>query len=376
MASFAQFIERGPFFIGGNIVTDYKLYHYVAGTTSLLDLWTDRAKSSTTAQPLLADANGLFSAYGDGLYKFVLKTAAETTVYTWDNVSIIDQDVIGEGAALASAATLVLGTDGNFFHVTGTTEISAISGDIHRVTLVFDGILNLAHSGNLFLNGAIDHVTEANEVKEFINDGAGVWREIAITIGQNVIDIKIKKAIPRLRLIDTTDGQEYDFAVGAGDLGLQENTGTEGSPTWTNIAYYDKSLTTWNLVGQTVLTPTITTFASATHTHLNAAGGGLLGASSVGTTQVKTTATGTTTTANFTGNVGLVHTFTVTGVRIGEFTITPSAPTDVGTCHLEPHRVALAAATTGLWKLTIDGDGTGAGSLTVTVTWDVLGTVA
>ena len=375
MATFAQFFERGPFFIGGNIVTDYKLYHYVAGTTSLLNLWTDRAKSSATAQPLLADANGLFSAYGDGLYKFVLKTAAETTVYTWDNVSIIDQDVIGEGAALASAATLVLGTDGNFFHVTGTTEISAISGNIHRVTLIFDDILNLAHSGNLFLNGAIDHLTEANEVKEFINDGAGVWREIAITIGQNVIDIKIKKAIPRLRLIDTTDGQEYDVAVSGGDLGLQENTGTEGAPSWTNIAYYDKSLATWNLVGQTVLTPTIATFANALHGHVNAAGGGLLGANTVGVTQVKVASTGTWLSANFTGTAGTVQEFTVTGTRIGDFTITPDA--GIGNITLTPWAPANSgSAHVGKWQMTVDNTGAdGGGSSQVTVSWNILGTV-
>ena len=84
MASFGQFDQIGPLTnaIGGG----WKLYHYVVGTTTTKDLWSDRDKQTTVAQPLQADANGVVSFYGDGLYDFVVKDANGVLLYTWEKV--------------------------------------------------------------------------------------------------------------------------------------------------------------------------------------------------------------------------------------------------------------------------------------------------
>ena len=120
--------------------------------------------------------------------------------------------------------------------------------------------------------------------------------------------------------------------------------------------------------------PTIGDFTNAAHSHLNATGGGLLGSDSVGTTQVKTTAASHTTAA-FNADSGVNEVFTVTGTRIGDFTIS-SSDSNRGTCHLYQVRES-GAATTAVtkWNIIVDNDGVDASSGTVTVGWYILGTV-
>lgn len=89
MTATAQFRSFGPFFLNGALVTAPHIFHYAAGTSTLKDAYADRGKLATVAQPLVGDANGLASAYWDGLYKLIVKTSDEATILaTWDNVKI------------------------------------------------------------------------------------------------------------------------------------------------------------------------------------------------------------------------------------------------------------------------------------------------
>lgn len=88
-----------------------------------------------------------------------------------------------KGASIASAATLTLGTDGNLFHVTGSTgPITAISnpapGSGTQIVLIFDSTPTLTHSANLYLMGATNYTAVANDVMVLEYDGASVWREV------------------------------------------------------------------------------------------------------------------------------------------------------------------------------------------------------
>lgn len=85
-----------------------------------------------------------------------------------------------KGANLASASTLTLGTDGNYFVVTGTTTIAGLSsleaGTI--IVLRFSGALTLTHSDPaLVLLGATNATTTAGDMYWFVSDGGGNWRE-------------------------------------------------------------------------------------------------------------------------------------------------------------------------------------------------------
>lgn len=187
MSTYGQLITFGPYFNGGLLCT-LRCFHYIVGTTTLKDVYLDREKASTAAQPVVSDANGIAAFYADGLYKFRIDGATDgvtyTTLYTFDKWAVNDQSLSlsGEGAALASASTITLGTDGDFFHITGSTgPIIALSGTQTRVTLVFDSTPTLTHSGNLLLQNGANYTAVANDVCVFVNEGAGVWREVSRT---------------------------------------------------------------------------------------------------------------------------------------------------------------------------------------------------
>jgi len=84
-----------------------------------------------------------------------------------------------KGADVASATALSLGTDGNYFDITGTTSITSIDtvavGTV--IKLHFDAIVTLTHHAtDLILPGAKDILTNAGDEAEFIEYAAGDWR--------------------------------------------------------------------------------------------------------------------------------------------------------------------------------------------------------
>ena len=82
-----------------------------------------------------------------------------------------------KGGDIPSASTLVIDTDGNYFDITGTTGITAMTVDAgRRFTLQFDGAVVLTHGSSLYLPGAVNFTTEANDSLEFIATAANTVR--------------------------------------------------------------------------------------------------------------------------------------------------------------------------------------------------------
>ena len=177
MSTFAQRSQLGPFFSSGALNGAAKLYHYAAGTSTLKDIWTDRSMSTTLAQPFVADADGVFNFFADGLYKIVITDAAGITLYTLDNWQFIDRTdpTFGEGTVIASSTTIAVGPE-IFTHVSGSTNIDTITGTIPFVWLAFDGNLTLNYSATLLTPGSRNRKVLTGDVVFFLNDGAGVWR--------------------------------------------------------------------------------------------------------------------------------------------------------------------------------------------------------
>ncbi len=89
MASTAQFAQ---FVLDTETVgAGWKLYHYNPGLLTTKDVWEQRAKSTTAAQPLVADENGVVSGYFDGLYDLAVYNSDDELVYTWSSVSFFDE---------------------------------------------------------------------------------------------------------------------------------------------------------------------------------------------------------------------------------------------------------------------------------------------
>lgn len=63
-----------------------KVYTYNAGTSTPVSLFTASDKSTSATNPLILDAYGKAQVWADGRYKFVVKTSADVTLYTLDNL--------------------------------------------------------------------------------------------------------------------------------------------------------------------------------------------------------------------------------------------------------------------------------------------------
>jgi hypothetical protein len=87
------------------------------------------------------------------------------------------------GADLTAAGTLVLGTDGNYFHVLGAA--AAITGISSApagtpIMLVFEDFATLTHNAtNLVLTPAVSRVMVPGEPVIVVSDASGNWREIS-----------------------------------------------------------------------------------------------------------------------------------------------------------------------------------------------------
>jgi hypothetical protein len=94
----------------GNPLAGALLYFYSAGTTNDLEVYQEAAGTTPHAQPVVADASGLFAPVyvpGTTAFKTVLKTSAGVTVQTVDGITppilldTADQSVTG-GARIVS----------------------------------------------------------------------------------------------------------------------------------------------------------------------------------------------------------------------------------------------------------------------------------
>ena len=236
----------------GTPYSGVRLFHYVAGgTTTNKDVFSDAPMTSTAAQPFVGDTNGWIKVYGDGEYRFLVKSSVadgDLTLFDLDPIKLtaksatlrgenqaasypaatagnrgqffakttagnvvevgINKDGSGfsafqlqsdpytttvqwaKGADLASAATLTLGTDGNSFDVTGTTQISAIStktaGTWIRLRFISSGCTVVNNATSLRLRNGQNYSSSAGDVLDFYSIGSGNWQE---AMGrQNAVD--------------------------------------------------------------------------------------------------------------------------------------------------------------------------------------------
>lgn len=77
----------------GSVMPGGKVYTYQSGSSTPLATYSNEALSSANANPIVADANGflprIFGAKAT-LYRVVIKTSADVTIYTEDNVAAVE----------------------------------------------------------------------------------------------------------------------------------------------------------------------------------------------------------------------------------------------------------------------------------------------
>lgn len=173
----AQFMQLGPFFDQGVICGAAKLEHYEAGTSTLKNIYSDAAMTTTLPQPFVSDANGVFSFYADGFYKMVLKRSDGAVLHTWDNWKIIDQSqqTLSSGAPVPTGSNVTLG-DATWAHWTGSTNVQTLTGSALFYWAMADGNFTLVHSASLILPDSRNRKVNSGDVLFFINEGSGVFR--------------------------------------------------------------------------------------------------------------------------------------------------------------------------------------------------------
>lgn len=138
-----------------------------------------------------ADDTAIFVSEGSGNWRCIGGTIANLSAVADDPSPQLGGDLNAngnqikwsKGADVASAAALLVLTDGNYFDVTGTTTITSINscgGDgavASVIKLHFDGVLTLTHHPtNLNLPGGANITTAAGDEAEFVEYATGDWR--------------------------------------------------------------------------------------------------------------------------------------------------------------------------------------------------------
>lgn len=122
-----------------------KVYTYYAGTSTPVSLYTASDKSTLATNPLILDGNGRAQVWGDGRYKFVVKTSADVTLFTLDNLlyGFDDSTAIWCGAAggtgnavTVSAPSVTQYSEGTVSFVASATNTGAVTVNLNSLGAV------------------------------------------------------------------------------------------------------------------------------------------------------------------------------------------------------------------------------------------------
>lgn len=141
MGSTAQFKEFGPFYYNGQLVQSPRIYHYGAGTTVLLNAYSDRAKTLAAAQPIVGNSAGLVKAYFDGVYKLEIRLSDNATVVdTWDNVDLTEAPHVIRTSVLLEEITIA---DGDLYQSSIIPISGCVPGDFVMVSYTLGSLSGL-----------------------------------------------------------------------------------------------------------------------------------------------------------------------------------------------------------------------------------------
>jgi len=162
----------------------------------------------------------------DSMRDVTVVDAAKITTGAVPAAALTNVDLVEgtKGTDIVSAGTMVIGTDGGYFDITGTTGISTMTVAAGRVfTLQFDAVVTLTHSSTLYLSGAADFTTEANDHMTFISVAANDVRQI----GTGLKDGGSPVAAASVGLVSNIVEATYDLSTSAG---TQDITGAGFDP--------------------------------------------------------------------------------------------------------------------------------------------------
>ena len=111
MTTLSPYVFRQELDNNGTPLSGGKIYTYEAGTTTPKATYTDSTGNTANANPVILDSAGRCSIWlGDGGYKFVLKTSADVTISTVDNIGGSSDTAFGGEVNTLSSNTIINST--------------------------------------------------------------------------------------------------------------------------------------------------------------------------------------------------------------------------------------------------------------------------
>jgi len=149
--------------------------------------------ASIEAGSTLSGGLSIASTNGSGVIRFYTGGTTERARFTsLGHLTLVNRMQTAKGANVASANDLTLGNDGNVFHITGTTQINAITTTNWQagseIILIFDASVTVKNNTSgggstavMLLQGAADFSATANDVLKLIFDGTS-WYEVSRSV--------------------------------------------------------------------------------------------------------------------------------------------------------------------------------------------------
>lgn len=139
----------------GEALSGGKVYTYINGTSTLINLYTDRDQGGTATNPIVLDSSGRAEVYGAGIYKFVIYDSSDVLIetingleYQIDSVQVVTDLAESISEAGSDPTTLIINDEQTLSaNLTVPTNIVlqfTRSGSINRSTYT------------LTINGEID----------------------------------------------------------------------------------------------------------------------------------------------------------------------------------------------------------------------------
>ena len=172
MASVVEFILAGFTDNSGNPLNGGKVYTYAAGTTTPKSVYTDNLGATPDTNPVILDSNGRKQIYGSGSYKFVVKTSADATLYTLDNL------YFGNEAGISFIGTT--SGSGNTYTAAPSPSISSyVDGQLYTFqadkTNTGAATLNINGVGAKSIAGAAGAIVSGNTYTARYSSGADAF---------------------------------------------------------------------------------------------------------------------------------------------------------------------------------------------------------
>ena len=194
LAPYALFQEMDN---NGNPLAGGKFYTYEAGTTTPKASYTDSTGTVANANPVILDSAGRANVWlGNGAYKFVLKTSADVTIKTVDNLAgDTNNTFISQVVTTSSNIAITSVYRGAFINATATLTASLDSAATLLENFYFNiinngiGTVTIDPYGSETINGQSTLTLAAGQAAIVVCDGSN-WFAIANANGFTTGDMK------------------------------------------------------------------------------------------------------------------------------------------------------------------------------------------